>query len=153
MMQNTLYQYCPKLAVFNAARTELLLCRRKGELDYDSVFSLIGGKMEHKDASIVEALRREKNEEVGEGFVLRLLATHSVDVPFIKKDGTRMILPHFYAEHHRGEVQLNDEYSEFRWVGLEYLKSFTPMIENIAWIVPLLLRGAIHANPDEFIEI
>ena len=34
--QNVLsFQYCPKLAVLNRDRTHVLLCRRKGEQDYD----------------------------------------------------------------------------------------------------------------------
>jgi ADP-ribose pyrophosphatase YjhB (NUDIX family) len=152
-MNETLFQYCPKLAVFSASRSELLLCRRKGELDYDGVFSLIGGKMEHKDASIIDGIRREKNEEAGGNFVVRLLPHHSVDVLFTKKDGNRMILPHFYAEHVSGEIVLSDEYSEFRWVDLNELSHFTPMIENVRWIGPLLQRAGANANLAEFVEI
>ncbi len=152
-MNEMFFQYCPKLAVFSATRSELLLCRRKGELDYDGVFSFIGGKMEHKDATIVDGIRREKNEEVGSAFVVRLLPHHSVDVLFTKKDGNRMILPHFYAEHVQGEIVLSDEYSEFRWVRVNDLAHCTPMIENIKWIGPLLQRAGRNAAPDEFVEI
>lgn len=111
------------------------------------------GKMEHKDASIIEGIRREKNEEVGEGFFVRLLPHHSVDTLFIKKDGSRMILPHFYAEHARGDIALSDEYSEFQWVGLNELADFAPMIENVRWIGPLLQRAGLNATPNEFVEI
>lgn len=152
-MDETHFQYCPKLAVFNAARTELLLCRRRGEADYDQVFSLIGGKMEHKDASIEEAIRREKDEEVGSKFRVRLLQHLSVDVLFTKKDGNRMILPHFYAEHVSGEIVLSDEYSEFRWISVDRLEACAPMIENIKWITPLLRRAASNAAALEFVEI
>ncbi len=152
-MQNTHFQYCPKLAVFDTERSSVFLCRRKGELDYDGVFSFIGGKMEHTDASITECLKREKSEEVGNGFMLRVLPHYSVDVFFQKKDGNRMILPHFYAEHVRGDPVLNEEYSEYAWVPLAELITCRPMIENIAWIAPLLLRVGILAAPSEFVEV
>ncbi|MGW5517148.1 NUDIX domain-containing protein [Nocardia africana] len=43
----------------------VLLARRKGEADYDGVYSLIGGKIETTDSSILDAIRREKNEGIG----------------------------------------------------------------------------------------
>jgi len=152
-MNETHFQYCPKLAVFDRAGASVLLCRRKGEQDYDGVFSLIGGKMEHKDASISAAIRREKDEEVGPGFVVQLLLTLSVDVFFAKVDGNRMILPHYYARHVQGELALSDEYSEFKWVPMDDLPHFSPMIENVRWIAPLLQRVAVQARTDEFVEL
>ena len=152
-MNTTHFQYCPKLAVFDASGEKLLLCKRKGEQDYDGVFSLIGGKMEHKDPSIVEGIQREKNEEVGPQFSVRLLPTHSVDVLFCKKDGNRMILPHFYAQHIQGDVSLNDEYSEYSWVPLGELNSFSPMVENVRWIAPSLAQIARFANEDQYVVI
>jgi ADP-ribose pyrophosphatase YjhB (NUDIX family) len=152
-MKDTHFQYCPKLAVFDATGGKLLLCRRKGEQDYDGVFSLIGGKMEHKDPSIVDAIRREKNEEVGQHFTIRLLSTVSVNILFVKKDGNRMILPHYYAVHVRGDVTLSDEYSEFKWISLEDLPTFSPMVENVKWIAPLLQRMSIQARSDDFVEV
>lgn len=147
------FQYCPKLVVFSKDLSSVLLCRRKGEADYDGVFSLIGGKMEHKDTSIVEALAREKSEEVGPDFRVNVLPHYSVDVLFVKKDGSHMILPHYYAVHVSGAIVLNEEYSEFAWVAFESLGTFEPKISNIAWISKLLRKLHPAISPDAFIEI
>ena len=48
-MDPTLFQYCQKIAVLSNDRTSVLLCRRRGEADYDGVFSFIGGKLEVTD--------------------------------------------------------------------------------------------------------
>lgn len=150
-MNVLLFQYCPKLAVFNADRSSVLLCRRKGETDYDGTFSFIGGKMEHKDQTIVDALRREKTEEVGESFRIQVLPYYSVDTFFMKNDGNRMILPHYYAVHVSGDVQLNEEYSEHTWVSLPELKKFEPKVSNITWITPLLAKAASIAPEKDFV--
>ncbi len=94
-MDRFLFQYCPKIAVVR--NHSVLLCRRAGEADFDGVFTFIGGKMEHGDLTIIEALRREKNEEVGSGVSLSVLIRYSVNVEFVKSDGSRMILPHYLA--------------------------------------------------------
>lgn len=152
-MNNLFFQYCPKLAVFSRDGKKVLLCRRKGEQDYDGVFSLIGGKMERKDSSILEALRREKTEEVGVNFRVKVLPLYSVDVSFLKKDGSYMILPHFLAQHTRGDIILNDEYSEYVWVDLVDLSKYEPKIANISWIVPALARLRPLVAEEDFVEI
>jgi ADP-ribose pyrophosphatase YjhB (NUDIX family) len=152
-MDQLAFQYCPKIAVFGADGASIFLCRRKGEADYDGVFSLIGGKMEHSDPSIVDALRREKTEEVGESFRIRVLPHFSVDVMFVKADGSHMILPHHYAQYVDGEPELNEEYSESAWVPLEHLSSFEPKIDNITWISAKLARLAEIATDEDFVTI
>jgi len=46
-----------------------------------------------------------------------------------------MILPHFYAVYQSGEIDLNEEYSEFRWVALEEIVSFEPKIPTIPGVL------------------
>jgi len=150
-MSPLLFQYCPKIAVFDGQR--VLICKRKGEADYDGVFSLIGGKMEHSDTSIVEGLRREKNEEVGENFQARLLPRFSVDTHFKKKDGNHMILPHFYAEYVQGDIRLSDEYSEYAWLSLEDLNAASNIIDNLRWILPALHEVGTAQPAEVFVEI
>lgn len=152
-MDKLMFQYCPKLAVFNQEVNEVLLCRRKGEQDYDGIFSLTGGKMEHSDASIIAALHREKSEEVGADFKVKVLPYPSIDVFFVKKDGSRMILPHFLAYHIGGEIVLNEEYSEYAWVRLDSLSEFEPKISNISWIVPSLARLRSTVAETDLVEI
>jgi hypothetical protein len=48
-MENLLFQYCQKIVVYSQDGQSVLLCKRKGEADFDSVFSFIGGKMERSD--------------------------------------------------------------------------------------------------------
>lgn len=145
------FQYCPKIAVFH--EDAVLACRRKGEADYNGVFSLIGGKMEHSDASIEAALRREKNEEVGRAFKIRLLPRFTIDTHFVKNDGNHMILPHFYAEFVSGEIRLSEEYSEARWVPLDELDHVVNIIENLRWIVPALKSIGVGQPPGVFVDI
>jgi len=119
----------------------------------DGVFSFIGGKMEHKDLSIIDALSREKTEEVGELFRIKVLPHYSIDTFFVKKDGSRMILPHYYAVHQSGEINLSEEYDDYRWVPLNSLDEFEPKIENIAWIATLLSRAATIAEDEDFVAV
>lgn len=60
-----------------------------------------------------------------------------------------MILPHYFAKHLKGEVKLNDEYSEYKWVKIEDLKEFEPKIKNIPESVNKLLKlGKIIEDDD-----
>jgi ADP-ribose pyrophosphatase YjhB (NUDIX family) len=151
MSHDLLFQYCPKVAVFRD--DTLLLCKRRGEADYDGVFSLIGGKLEHKDKSIIDGIRREVGEEVGSDLRLSVLTRLSLNTMFQKRDGNAMILPHYYARYVGGEITLNDEYSEYAWARLSELGTFSPMIENIRWIAPTLRRFAAAATPDDFDDV
>lgn len=129
------FQYCQKIVIYSKDGSEILLCKRKGEEDYDGVYSFIGGKMETADNSIVEGLKREKDEEVGNEFKVRIFPTCSTNIFFVKNDGSRMILPHYYAVHEEGEIELNKEYSEYTWVPLAEVGSFEPKIPNIPEIL------------------
>lgn len=131
MSDTTHFQYCQKLVVIDPAKDSVLLARRKGEADYDGVYSLIGGKMETTDGSILDAIRREKEEEIGKAAVVLIAENLSYNVLFTKKDGNSMILPHFYAEYDGGEIELNDEYSDYVWVPVEELDAFEPKIDTI----------------------
>jgi hypothetical protein len=63
------------------------------------VFSFIGGKMETTDDGIIAGLKREKDEEVGENFKIKIFPNLSYNTFFRKKDGNAMILPHYLAVH------------------------------------------------------
>ena len=140
-MEKYNFQYCPKIVIVSSDLTKVFLCKRKGERDYDGVFSFIGGKMERTDASIIAGLSREKNEEVGSGFKIELYPTFSLNLLFQKKDGSPMILPHYLAIYKEGEVNLNaEEYSEYAWVEITNLEKFEPKIETIPEAVRELLK-------------
>lgn len=125
------FQYCQKIVVYSKDESSVLLCRRKGENDFDNVFSFIGGKMEITDVNIINGLKREKNEEVGRNFKIKIFPTFCTTLSYVKKDGHTMILPHYYAIHKSGHVKLNSEYSEFKWVPLKDISTFKPKITTI----------------------
>ena len=146
-----LFQYCQKIVVFSEDLNQVLLCKRKGEADYDGIFSFIGGKMETTDESIQAGLQREKNEEVGENFKIQLYPTFSTNLLFQKKDGNSMILPHFFSIYESGEITLNEEYSEYAWVNITDLETFEPKIPSIPHTVQTLLRLKNVIKDEEYI--
>lgn len=150
-----LFQYCQKLVVFSEDKQSVLFARRKGEADFDEYWSLIGGKMETTDGDIVPAMQREKNEEVGEDFHIKVAPNFSCyNVHYQKKNGAHMILPHYVCIHTGGEVQLNDgEYSEYKWVALSELDGFGPKVDNTGDVVKNALRLLPILTAQDFVEI
>lgn len=130
---------------------ELLLARRQGEADLDSVYTLVGGKIEHSDKSILSGVFRELSEEIGTKVQLRVLASFTTAAEFTKADGSRMILPHYLAEYTSGDIELSDEYSEFEWFGLDELDS-PEVLPNIFPIVQSLLKLRSIATSDDYVN-
>lgn len=148
------FQYCQKIVVLSADKTQVLLCKRRGEADYDGTFSFIGGKMETTDTSILAGLKREKDEEVGADFKIALYPNFSCNTLFRKSDGNAMILPHYLAFHKSGGIDLREEeYSEYRWVNLDELDAFEPKIPNIPETVRELLKLEKISLENEYMEI
>jgi ADP-ribose pyrophosphatase YjhB (NUDIX family) len=140
-MKKYSFQYCQKIVVYSNDELSILLCKRKGEDDFDGVFSFIGGKLETTDRGIIEGLSREKNEELGENFKIKIFPTFTTNLSFVKKNGSAMILPHFYAIHDSGTIQLNkEEYSEFKWIPLKDIPDFEPKISTIPDILNKFLK-------------
>ncbi len=142
-----LFQYCQKIVVLNEALDSVLLAKRKGESDFDGIFSFIGGKMEVTDGSILAGLRRERDEEVGSACKIDVLLTCTNNTYFVKKDGSHMILPHYPAIYRGGEIIINDEYSEYQWVPLAELKEFEPKIPNIFEMTLWAKKILEHTGP------
>lgn len=148
-----LFQYCQKLVVFSADKQSVLLARRRSEIDYDGVFSFIGGKLETTDESLLAGMQREKNEEVGSSVKLKVLPDETYNILFRKKDGNTMVLPHIPAVYENGEITLNEEYSEYRWVPLAELETFQPKIESILPMARWAAGKLAAASSDKFVEI
>lgn len=134
------FQNCQKIVVFSEDKTQVLLCKRKGEKDYDGVYSFIGGKMEITDRTIIEGMKREKREEVGMNCAIFLFPTFNHTTLYKKNDGSYMLLPHYFAIYKGGDILLNDEYSDYKWVRTDELKDFEPKIPNITEVVNILLK-------------
>jgi NADH pyrophosphatase NudC (nudix superfamily) len=133
------FQYCPKLVIFSKDMKSVLLARRKGENDYDGVYSFVGGKLQRSDESIEAGIKREKDEEIGDGCRIALYTDFSTTVRFLKNDGNVMIVPHFLGIHENGDITLNpEEYDAHQWVPIEALAVFEPKIPNIPAMVTRL---------------
>lgn len=152
MHPNLAFQYCQKLVVFSADKQSVLLARRRSEIDYDGVFSFMGGKLETTDESLLAGMQREKNEEIGPDVKLRVLPNVTYNILFRKKDGNTMVLPHIPAIYVSGNIVLNDEYSEYKWVPVVELEDFEPKIESIAPMVQWALR-MLSSPAEPFAEI
>ncbi len=147
------FQYCQKLVLFNTAQTAVLLARRKGEADYSGVYSFIGGKLETTDGGFVPGLQREKDEEVGKEVKIRVCPILSYNAYFLKKDGSVMVLPHYYAIYQEGGIVLNEEYSDYKWVNLDELHTFEPKIETIEDAVQWALKIKTVVAAEHFVTI
>ncbi|MFB8004939.1 NUDIX hydrolase [Nocardia sp. NPDC056000] len=153
MTDITKFQYCQKIFVMNESNSTALLARRAGEADYDGAYSLIGGKMEHSDGDILTGLAREKNEEIGSDAIIEVILNYSYNTTFEKKDGSFMILPHYYARYAGGEIILNEEYSDFTWVPLAKLPTFEPLIANVPEIGTILSKLVEIATPEDYVRL
>lgn len=153
MQSHLFFQYCQKLIILSADKQSVLLAKRKGEADYDGTFTFIGGKMETTDGSLVAGMKREKEEEIGPNAKVKVLANESYNILFTKKDGTQMVLPHIAGMFVEGEIMLNDEYSEYKWIPLAELKQFEPKIDNIPQLTNWAIAKLQVAKNDELVEI
>lgn len=129
------------------------MARRAGEDDYNNTYSFIGGKLEIDDGGILAGLKREKNEEVGESFIIKIQPHASYNVYFVKNSGRHMIIPHYFAQYVGGEVTLNHEYSDYKWVKLTDLADFEPKIENIAEVASRMLDLYASFKEADFVTI
>jgi 8-oxo-dGTP pyrophosphatase MutT (NUDIX family) len=148
------FQFCQKLILFSEDWSKVFLAKRQGEADYDGTYSFICGKMETTDVSIAAGLKREKDEEVGKQFRVKVYMDATNNVLYRKNDGNSMILPHYVAQYVVGEVILNeDEYSDYAWIPVKDLASFEPKVETITEIVAWALRFKDCLGDSDFLEI
>lgn len=129
MQFNLFFQYCQKLIILSPDKQSVLLAKRKEEADYNNIYSFIGGKMETTDGSIISAMKREKDEEIGANTKVRVLSNESYNVLFRKKDGSSMIVPHIACIFRSGNIVLSEEYSKYKWIPLNKLNDFEPKIK------------------------
>lgn len=153
MQSPYLFQYCQKLVILSADKTAVLLAKRAGEADYDGTWSFIGGKMETTDATLVAGMQREKNEEVGAAAQIQILPNETYNLLFRKKDGNSMVLPHIAGLYVSGDIALNEEYSEYRWVPLHELAPLEPKIDNIPTLTNWALGKLDQAKFTDFVTI
>lgn len=131
------------------------MAKRFGEQDYDGVYSFIGGKTEITDESLVAALKREKDEEIGPDAKLRVCWTMSCQqVLFRKKDGNSMVIPHHVAIFAGGNITLNpEEYADYKWVPIDEFATFEPKIAINTEAVAAAQRLLPILTDADFVEI
>jgi NUDIX domain len=152
-MDTTLFQYCQKIVIFNKDGTSVLLAKRRGEADYDGIFSFIGGKLESTDGGLVQGLQREKNEEIGPAARIAVVTGISLNEYFIKSNGQAMVLPHYYARFLGGEITINEEYSEYKWIAVNEIDDFEPKIETVSRIVRSIQKIEKIAAREDYLEL
>lgn len=64
-----------------------------------------------------------------------------------------MVLPHYYARFLGGKININAEYSEYRWVSIEDLDKFEPKIDTVAPIVKSIQKIGQVAAPENYLEL
>lgn len=139
-MDTTKFQYCQKLVIFSRDMNKVLLAKRKGEADFDGVYSFIGGKMEITDKSIFNGIYREKCEEIGENNTISIYLDLIHHELFTKKSGDVMILPHYICIFEEGEIELNEEYSDYKWFDIRSISEIENIIPTVVTIVEKFLN-------------
>ena len=79
------FQYCQKIVIYSKDESSVLLCRRKNENDLDGIFTFAGGKLETTDENVIDGLIREKNEELGSDFKIKIFSHLPQMYPLLKK--------------------------------------------------------------------
>jgi len=132
----------------------LIAKRSENEKAFPGKWSVPGGKLEKKDYAEREAdtsagqwyniledlLRREVREETGlEIKNIKYLTS----LCFVRPDDIPVVVISLYADHHEGEVVLDEENVEHAWVSAEEAKEYDlidGILEEIE-VVDKLLRG------------
>ncbi len=148
------FQFCQKLVLFSQDWSKVFLAKRRGEADYDQTYSFICGKLETTDDSIITGLKREKDEEVGADFKVRVYPAATKNILYIKNSGDSMILPHYIAQYVGGKVVLNEEeYCDYIWAPVKGLSDLEPKVETIPDCVAWALKLKDFVAAEDFIEI
>lgn len=96
--------------------------------------------METTDDGLLAGMKREKDEEIGQAVRINVLPDETYNVLFRKKDGNAMVVPHIASIYVSGEIELNDEYSDYQWVPLTEINGFEPKIPNISQLAQWAAR-------------
>lgn len=131
----------------------LITQRSKKKRAWPGMWTVPGGGMEVDDYintprttpdawyfAVETTLRREIREEVG----LEIDRTrYLLDVAFVRQDGIPVITLSFYCHWAGGEVKLNEENIDYRWVGFEEAKHYDliPGILGEIEMVDKILKG------------
>ena len=92
-----------------------------GGLEIDDYINTPKTTTDHWYLAIENSLRREIKEEVNlEVGKLKYL----LDIAFIRSDGIPVIILSYYCDYKSGEVKLNEENIDYKWVTYEEVKNY-----------------------------
>ncbi len=131
----------------------LIVQRNKNKKAWPGMWTVPGGGMEVDDYintektntdcwyfAVEKTLKREIKEEVGLD-VGR--AKYLLDIAFIRPDGIPVITLSFYCNWKSGEVKLNEENIDYKWVSFEEAKNYelVPGLLGEIEMVGRILKG------------
>lgn len=116
-----------------------------GGLEVDDYINLSKTTHDHWYFAIEKSLKREIKEEVNleVGRIKYLL-----DIAFIIPDGTPAIILSFYCGYKSGEIKLNEENIDYKWVSYEEAKNYD-LIEGILEEIEMVDKILKGAKPEE----
>ena len=95
--------------------------------------------------AITESLRREVKEEVDIEFSK---AKYLLDITFIRPDGIPVVVLSYFCDWKSGEVKLNEENIDYKWVTFEEAKSYD-LISGILGEIEMVDKILKGENPDK----
>lgn len=138
----------------------LITQRNKDKKAWPLMWIVPGGGMETDDYintektnedcwyfAVENTLKREVREEVG----LEIeKANYLLDLAFIRKDSVPVIVLSFYCNWKEGEVKLNEENIDYKWVSFEESKEYDlcPGILGEIKMVDKILKGEKNVTYD-----
>ena len=116
-----------------------------GGLEIDDYIALPKTTSEHWYFAIEKSLKREIKEEVDldVGKLKYLL-----DIAFIRPDGIPAIILSYYCNYKSGEVKLNKENTDYKWVTYEEAKDYD-LVEGLLEEIEMVDKILKGENPDK----
>jgi 8-oxo-dGTP diphosphatase len=109
-------------------KDKILILKRSPESSiHPNKWAFPGGKVE-KDEELIEALSREIQEETG--LTITNKKTYISDYTYPRPDNTSTIGICFLVETNNNQVNLNNEFTEYKWIFPKDIKNFDH-VENL----------------------
>lgn len=112
------------LATIVNDKKQLLMVRRSSGLAHAAGrWECVSGRIDSRELPVV-ALKREMFEELGPDFRAEIIEPYYT-FRLIRDDGHEVIGISFYCRYQDGEIELNEEHTDFKWVSAEEAISLT----------------------------
>jgi len=141
-MENKKLHYVVATAIIVKDDKLLILKRNEKEKAYSGRWTVPGGKLERSDYEnkqftkekdrnwycvIEDLIKREIKEETN----LEVKdINYLIDMAFIRPDDIPVVVLSYFCSYDNGEVKINNDFTDFKWVNLEEAKDYD-LIEGI----------------------